>query len=215
MLSCTRAPLVLTMQPCCIIPIASAFTTSWSTCLQPFGRLVKLSFLQPVDSLCVCCPAYLLTSSSDLQAATPPYGCQGARTPLLRRSSPCSFQRLLRGIHVSPIFIAVCTHTHTHMQCAHTLTHMHCSSVTAGHGNVYTSLQHAVTASQHMQCTSSTHKQGFACNSVQEHVVCIHACLPATHCLESCCTVMSVARCIAGASRTCSPGIWMYRGRAC
>lgn len=91
-------------------PIASAFTTSWSTCSQRFGRLVKLSILYPVDYLCACCPAYLLTPSSNMQAATPPYGCQGARTPLLRRSSPRSFQRLLRRIHVSQVLIAVCTH---------------------------------------------------------------------------------------------------------
>jgi len=56
----------------------------------------------------------------------------------------------------------------------------------AGHANVYTSLQHAVAASQYMQCTRSTHKQGFACNSVHEHIVCIHACLAATQCHECC-----------------------------
>lgn len=44
----------------------------------------------------------------------------------------------------------------------------------------------AVAASPHMHCTRSTHKQGFACNSVHEHNVCIHACLAATHCHECC-----------------------------
>ncbi len=125
-----KAPSVLTVQPCCTIQLHQHSPLPGAHACNACVDLSSSSSCSMSTTSVFAVPHTCSPPSFYLQAATPPYGCQGAWTPLLRCSSPRSFQWLLRWMHVSHILIAVCTHACTVVALRLDITmYIHCCSM--------------------------------------------------------------------------------------